>query len=808
MKTDQKSEIPTLRQQAEEKLQNRTSPNDIPRSEFETERLLHELQVHQIELEMQNDELRSARTETEAAVARYTDLYDFAPAGYFTLNRQGEIMQTNLAGAGLLDMERTLLVGKRFAAFVAEGDRSTFNGFLHLVFSTDYDRDCIVKLDRKDQPPIVLQITASLLVDGDGCRLAVSDITDRKVVENALRESENRLRSVFRAAPTGIGVVVNRVLKEVNERMCAMVGYSQEELVNQTARILYPTEEDFEFVGREKYRQICDHGTGTLETRWKRKDGQLIDVLLSSTPLEQNDMSQGVTFTALDITERKRVEEALRESETRFRALHNATFGGIAIHDRGIILECNRGLSETTGYSIEELEGMDGLLLIAEQTRKVVESNISSGYEKSYEVIGVRRNGEEYPLLLEGRNIPYKGKDVRVVEFRDITKQRELESQLQQSQKMESVGRLAGGVAHDFNNKLQIIMSYTEMALDSVEPASNIYEDLNEIRQAAKQSADLTRQLLTFARKQTISPKILDLNASIENMLKMLRRLIGENTDLLWNPAGDLWPVKMDPTQIDQILANLCVNARDAIDGIGSITIKTQNTALDDTHCKGSTDAPPGNYLMLSISDNGCGMDKELLEHIFEPFFTSKALYKGTGLGLATIYGIVKQNSGIITVDSAPGKGTAFKIYLPRCMEKKNENPKDRAKKPPMQGRETILLVEDEPALLNLAKRLLETLGYTVLLANLPSTALRLAKEYSGKIDVLVTDVIMPETNGPELAAQLKLLRPNLKCLFMSGYTADAMGSDNFLPENVHFIQKPFEIEAMAAKLRAVLVDD
>jgi two-component system, cell cycle sensor histidine kinase and response regulator CckA len=394
---------------------------------------------------------------------------------------------------------------------------------------------------------------------------------------------------------------------------------------------------------------------------------------------------------------------------------------------------------------------------------------------------------------------------------RDITDRKraeeeklQLEAQYRQAQKMESVGRLAGGVAHDYNNALTAIMGYTELALIDADPKGPLHEDLNEVLKASRHAKDITRQLLAFARKQTIAPKALDLNTNIESMLKMLRHLIGEDIDLVWLPGKGLWSVKMDPSQIDQILANLCVNARDAIEGVGKITIETATKVFDSDYCVDHTGFVPGEFAMLTISDNGCGMDKEILNNIFEPFFTTKAVDKGTGLGLSTVYGIVKQNNGFINVYSEPGKGTGIKIYLPRHDSKAVDTLEESKAKIPIGHGEIIVVVEDDIPILKLAQKILKGLKYNVLIADTPKRAMRLAEEYTDKIQLLVTDVIMPKMNGRELSEQLKILYPDLKCIFMSGYTANAIAHHGVLDEEVRFIQKPFSKKDMATIVKKV----
>ncbi|MBU1107399.1 MAG: PocR ligand-binding domain-containing protein [Candidatus Riflebacteria bacterium] len=381
-----------------------------------------------------------------------------------------------------------------------------------------------------------------------------------------------------------------------------------------------------------------------------------------------------------------------------------------------------------------------------------------------------------------------------------------LESQLRQMYKMESVGRLAGGVAHDFNNMLSVILGYVNLAEMEADPAQPLYQYLEEIRKSAERSADLTRQLLAFARKQTVAPKVLDLNATISGMLKMLQRLIGEDINLIWNPADDLWPIKVDPSQIDQILANLCVNARDSISNVGRVMIATGNITIDKNYITKNIDSLPGEYVTITISDDGCGMNEETMSHIFEPFFTTKEVGEGTGLGLATVFGAVKQNNGFVALVSEPGIGTKFTIYLPRYAGRIENLSTERDFAPAPRGAETILLVEDEAAILNMVSRFLTSQGYTVLKAKTPTEGIQLAKEYS-HIHLLMTDVIMPEMNGRALANDIISIHPSLKCVFMSGYTSDVIAHHGVLEDGVNFIQKPFSLRDLVTKVRNVLDD-
>lgn len=384
-------------------------------------------------------------------------------------------------------------------------------------------------------------------------------------------------------------------------------------------------------------------------------------------------------------------------------------------------------------------------------------------------------------------------------------RRRKMEAQLRQAQKMEAVGRLAGGVAHDYNNMIGVIMGYTEMALEKIARYDPLHEDLQEVIAAAKRSKELTRQLLAFARQQSIAPKVLDINDTVTNMLKMLHPMIREDIELIWSPGGQVWPVEIDPSQIDQILANLCVNARDAISGVGKIIIETSNTEIDEAYCALHQGFIPGKFVKLTVSDDGAGMDAAILDNIFEPFFSTKTIGQGTGLGLATVYGIVKQNNGFINVYSEPGHGTTFRIYLPRATGPSVTVPLRSTPKSLLGNNETVLLVEDEAAILKLTKRMLERLGYRILAADSPLEAITLAQRHQEPIDLLITDVILPELNGRDLANRLQEIFPGLKVLYMSGYTSNVVISRGVLEKDALLLQKPFSKAELAAKIREAL---
>ncbi len=514
------------------------------------------------------------------------------------------------------------------------------------------------------------------------------------------------------------------------------------------------------------------------------------------------------------------VERGRIETLKSYEALFNATNEAIFVHDAqsGRILDINERMLEMYGYQHEEALTVDLGHLSAgtpPYSQAEADDNIRKALFEGPQVFEWRsrkKTGELFWSEVSLKKISMHDYDKIIAVVRDVSDRKQseeekskLESQLQQAQKMESVGRLAGGVAHDFNNMLSVILGHAELAIMKAGPSHPLSPHLEEIHNAAERSADLTRQLLAFARKQAVTPKVLKLNESVAGMLKMLQRLIGEDISLTWRPGTQLWPVKLDPSQIDQILANLCVNARDAIDNTGRITIETGNKSIDTGYCASNPEAVPGEYVWLTISDDGCGMDKETRNHIFEPFFTTKSVGEGTGLGLSTVYGIVKQNNGFVNVYSEPGQGTTFAVYLPRHTGTSGETATAAVAAPAQHGNETILLVEDEAAILNMATLMLENIGYSVLAASGPAEALRLAAEHSGRFQLLITDVIMPDMNGRDLAKNMLAAHPEVKCLYMSGYTANAIAHHGVLDEGLHFIQKPFTLPDLAAKVRETL---
>ena len=552
---------------------------------------------------------------------------------------------------------------------------------------------------------------------------------------------------------------------------------------------------------------------------------QFLEKLVAERTTQLSEANDNLHLTneklAREIEEHKQTEEALRREQLFSQSVIESLPGIFYLYtypELKLIL-WNREHESLLGYGIGEIEGRHVTDWHPPESRNAVLNAIEEVMTRgraSLEASLMTKDGRPVPFILTGIKFESQGQIYLMGIGIDITERKQaeaetekLQAQLTQVHKMESVGRLAGGVAHDFNNMLGVILGYSELVLSQMEAGQPMYSALQGIQQAARRSADLTRQLLAFARKQTVAPKVLDLNETVASMLNMLRRLIGENIDLAWLPGESLWPINMDPAQVDQILANLCVNARDAIRDTGKVTIETNNVVFDEVYCTAHAGFVPGEYVLLALSDNGCGMDREALSHLFEPFFTTKEMGKGTGLGLATVYGIIKQNNGFINVYSEPDHGTTFKMYLPRYLAKGEQRTSEpEVAKPAATGHETILLVEDEPMILEMTTVMLKRQGYTVLPAAAPGEAIRLAREHAGEIHLLMTDVVMPEMNGRDLARNLLSLYPDLKRLFMSGYTANVIARHGVLNEGVHFIQKPFTMKDLAAKIRNVLVGE
>jgi len=747
----------------------------------------------------------------------FNTLIDTIPVPIFYKDRAGRYLGFNKAFEEFFGTPKAAMIGKTvFEIHPPELAQTYWSKDTELFESGGAQRyEFKLKNAKGDLRNVLFDKAVFLDAEGAPAGLVgtVLDITDRKRAEKELQESNDLLRAIIDAAPTAIiGLDLDGNVRSVwNSAAEKMLGWKAGEVMGRSLPSV-PEQGQQEFKGfRERIRS--GKALDGVEVRHRRRDGSPIEYSIYASPLHDTDgRITGNIAVLVDITERKRSERALAESEAKMRSiLDNIGIGVSLISPEMEILELNRRMRQWFP-AIDAAQRPICYRAFNDPPRDRV-----CDYCPTYKTLQDGRVHEatsETPQAGKIRNyriltspiLDASGKVTAAVEMvDDITERLSLESQLQQAQKMEFVGRLAGGVAHDFNNMLAVIIGHVDMVLQTAAPTGNILRHLQAIRKSASRSADLTRQLLAFARKQTVSPVVLDLNETIQGMLKMLSRLIGENIDLVWRPAPEVLAVKIDPTQVDQILANLCVNARDAISGVGRISIETGRAAFGEDERTRLPEILPGDFVTLVVSDDGHGMDQGTLDNIFEPFFTTKEKGKGTGLGLATVYGIVKQNDGFIKVNSERGRGSSFKIYLPR------QEAEIHASKPECQEislareHETILLVEDEPAIIEITRLMLEELRYRVLWAGSPTGALQAAKAHAGKIDLLLTDVVMPEMNGRELAEQLCAFCPGVKCLFMSGYTSDIIAPHGVLEEGIDYIQKPFSVQSLAARVREVL---
>ncbi len=657
--------------------------------------------------------------------------------------------------------------------------------------------------------------------DGREVRFEIAiDITERKHYEGMLRNSEERFRNIAEAASEYIWETdAKGRYCYVTQKMEAILGRPINDILGHKPFDFMPPDEAkrmrkliSEFVERKQPFRDVEH-------KAFRPDGTILWEQVSGVPIfDEEGNIAAYRGTASDITERKRIEEELRESERRFKDLFDyAPVGYHEIDVEGRIVNVNKKELEMLGYDYGEMVGQFLWNFVLEEgtSRQNVLEKLAGIKPpgESFERIYKKKDGSPLPVLIKDsilRDQEWKIIGIRST-IQDITelkkKEQEISSlqeQLRQAQKMEAIGRLAGGIAHDFNNILSVIKGSAQLSLMDLREGDPLYSNLKEIERSADRASALTRQLLAFSRKQIMEMRVIDLNDLIRNFEKMLRRMLGEDIELLTYLSEPLGRVKADPGQIEQVIMNLVVNARDAMPRGGKLTIETANVGLDEEYARRHIGVRPGPYVMLSITDTGVGMTKEVQERIFEPFFTTKEMGRGTGLGLSTVYGIVKQSGGNIWVYSEPGKGTTFKIYLPRVEAEVSEVRREVEGEVP-RGSETLLVIEDEETVRKLAVRLLKRQGYNVLEAPDGGKAFILCEKYRDPIHLILTDVVMPGMSGRELAERLKRIHPEARVLYMSGYTDNSIIHHGVLEEGIDFIQKPFTFENLLRKVREVL---
>jgi two-component system cell cycle sensor histidine kinase/response regulator CckA len=655
----------------------------------------------------------------------------------------------------------------------------------------------------------VLETTAMNRLDDPAVGAIV--VNERDITQRCQAEAEFRKLSSAVEQSADIVVMTDRsgVIEYVNPAFETLTGYTREDAVGKTPRILKSGRQDADF-----YRRMW--GTllagkvfrGVLVNR--KKNGELYWTEKTITPIvDEGGQIRNFVSNDRDITQRRATEEALRSSEQRYRLLFERNLAGVyRASAEGKFTEANDSLARMLGYE-------SGRELLGQDTADVFDNPIepealmrelkAHGQVVSYEVRARRKDGSDAWALLSSTLLRDKAGNVtgREGTVLDITERRGLEQQLLHSQKMDAVGQLAGGVAHDFYNLLMVMSSYAELLADSIGGNAKAQHQAGEILKAARRAAGLTRQLLAFSRKQVLSPSIMDLNSVLADIGRMLPRLIREDIQVEIRPGASLWRVKADPVQVEQVIMNLAVNARDAMPSGGHLVLETSNEQLDEEYARRHVGVSPGEHVMLTVSDTGCGIPADILPHIFEPFFTTKELGKGTGLGLPTVYGIVKQSGGSIWVYSEVDHGTVFKVYLPRAAaaEKYYE---ERPPAPPPRGSETILMVEDEDAVRESTCEYLSSRGYDVLQGKNGDDALQVLEKFAGKIHLLISDVIMPGMSGAELGKRVRELRPDTRVIYISGYTESTVVRQG-IESKAGFLQKPFTLTALAGKVREVL---
>ncbi len=638
------------------------------------------------------------------------------------------------------------------------------------------------------------------------------DITERAAIHKQLESLAAQQRAILNAVPVGISLVRGRRMQWVNAEAARMLGYEIDQLQGASASVLYLNPEDFERLDRDGYPRIARGEVYSTEALFKKKDGTPVWCHMKGQAVDPRDPDSGTIWCIADTTERRAAEAALRDSEERFKRLVQHSSDIICVTDESyVVVSISESVVGTLGYEPGELLGAGELDQVhpddAEMVTRVFAEIVKNpGTPRRIEYRRRHKAGKWVPMEVVGTNL-LADSAVRGVVFnmRDVSERTRLSDQLQQAMKMEAIGRLAGGVAHDFNNLLCAISGNVELLEMDLGPTNPVRARLREVASAADRAAALTRQLLAFSRRQIIEPRVVNLNELVQELRKLLVRVIGEDIELRTVLAEELGSVRLDPGQFEQVLVNLVVNARDAMPEGGTLVLETRNIDLDAEYESLHPGVVPGPYVQLAVNDTGVGMDLHVKQRLFEPFFTTKPKGKGTGLGLATIFGAVKQAGGAVEVYSEVGKGSTFKLYFPRV-----DAPPERlvravsAVATPL-GTETVLLVEDEERVRNLGRAILRRLGYTVLAAANATEALALATDHRGPIHLLMTDVVLPGMNGRELADRLCAVHPETKVLYTSGYTENVVVHHGVVDENTNFIGKPYAVGVLAAKIRRAL---
>jgi len=765
---------------------------------------------------------RRAEMTLQESAERLQAVIQASPAAVAALDSDGLVTLWNAAAERIFGWSNEEVLGHPLP--IVPADRQEEGRVLQeRVLRGEAFSEMELRRQRRDGSLIDVSLSAAPIRDLSGHIVGVlgmlADISQRTQAEEKLEHLQDQHRLILNAAGEGIyGLDLNGNTTFVNPAAARMIGWEIQELIGKNQHDVlhhskpdgspYPHEEcPIYGAFRDGVPRFVDQ-----EVFW-RKDGTSFPVEYLSTPIRtERGNVVGAVVVFRDISERKQAEETIRRSEANYRMLFDSASDAVLLHDAttGRILDANRKATEMYGYSHEDFMGLEVAALSANEAPytegEALERMIAAREEAHlFEWKARNKAGTVFWVEVSLKRVKLNEEGFVLAAVRDISERKQLEAQFRQAQRMEAVGQLAGGVAHDFNNLLGVVIGYSDLLLDGLGADDPKRKRVQEIRKAGERATSLTRQLLAFSRKQVLQLKVLDLNALVDGMDKMLRRLVREDIEFVTVPGAELGRVKADPGQVEQVIMNLVVNARDAMPTGGKLTIETRNVELDEDYVHQHLAGEPGPYVLLAVSDTGHGMDKETQQKIFEPFFSTKGEGKGTGLGLATVYGIVEQSGGYIWVYSELGQGTTFKIYLPRVEEALTVAKPAEIPAGALQGSETIVLVEDAEPVRLLAREFLGRLGYTVLEAGDGVEALAIAKGHKGSIHLLLTDVVMPGLGGPQLAEALLAQHPELKVLYMSGYTDNAIAQHGALESGIFLLEKPFTKETLARKMREVL---
>jgi PAS domain S-box-containing protein len=810
----------SLRSRAKEKLEGMTTDTRIPIPDKDPQKLLQELQTYQIELEMQNEELRKTNEKMEEILQKFSVFYDSAPVGYFSLNRYGSIIALNLAGADLIGIERFRLINKFFWRFISDETRPVFNAFLSKVFDTGTKESCELVLMNNGGHLIDVHIMAKVYTDGQECYTIVTDITEHKLTDKLLLNSMERYQRITEAITDYLYTVTVKNGKPVetrhSEACISVTGYSSREFADDPYLwIRMVPDEDRDIVRKQAEEVLSGHSPNPIEHRVIQKDGRLCWVESSIVP-NYDIAGDLVSYDGIvrDITERKQAEELTRYLLRRQTSLLDAV--------PDIIMEVDNN-------KVYKWANQPGLDFFGEDVIGKEASFYFEGEQAIYNIVEPLFYGSEGVIYIESWQRRKDGRKrllawwCKVIKdntgnvtgalssARDITERKQAEEekdkmqeQLRQAQKMETVGVLAGGVAHDFNNILSAIIGYASLLEKKIPAADPLHDYVDVILQSSEKAASLVQSLLAFSRKKTMELHNVNLNNVIFAVHKLLERIISEDIEIRVIVRDTDLVVVADKLQIEQALINLATNARDAMPEGGILTITADKAAIDDQFIQSHQDIKTGRYAVITVADTGMGMDEKTRENIFEPFFTTKEVGKGTGLGLAMVYGTIKQHEGFINVYSEPGKGTTFRIYLP-LSESIVEPIEEKEFVPVPSGNETILLVEDNMSVRETIKIVIEEFGYKVLEAVDGEDGLSMFTKHRESIQLIISDVVMPNKHGREMYEEVKKTNPDIKIIFMSGYSADVIDSKGLLEEELHFMDKPVKPDKLLRMIREVL---